>query len=188
MDAPKADLLRQQVENLTMPNMSATTSELQTTLHIVCALMHVMRGRIRNIMHNFIRRPIMYSYMSDGWSSPVSEVKTELMGSHLVRREGKYRHEFVLERGLIRAEAGDGTAHLGYLLGPPRGLKNGRSAAHFLTSAVEFAGLLRAHGHEGPILNWYVFDGLFCDSLSELLVGRHELGGTLCRILRAQLF
>ena len=46
-------------------------------------------------------RPLMQTYMADGWGCTVRSTSTFTLGSHSVRRKGKHRHEFLLQRRLL---------------------------------------------------------------------------------------
>lgn len=47
-------------------------------------------------------RPAMLVYICDSWSAKVRGDYRKQVGDHVVRREGRFRHEFLLERGMLR--------------------------------------------------------------------------------------
>ena len=46
-------------------------------------------------------RPLIQTYMADGWGSTVRTTKTYTIGTHSIWRKGKHRHEFLLQRRLF---------------------------------------------------------------------------------------
>ena len=53
-------------------------------------------------------RPMLNIYMNDGWGAAVSERNAVTSGDHLVQRSGKFRHEFIIERGIVKSMEGAG--------------------------------------------------------------------------------
>ena len=102
-------------------------------------------------------------------------VTTVVQGSHLVRRLGSYRHEFLLQRGLMKVRQPDGRYALAVQFCPPKGLQYGRKAGHFFTAHCEFLGLPRALGHTGPVFNVGLWDGHMVKAHTRFMHGRHEL-------------
>ena len=94
-------------------------------------------------------------------------------GEHVTRREGRLRHEFLLERGLLRCGGANGT--LCWLFRAPRGLGRGRTAGHCFASGCEFQNTPRRRGHLGPCINLYIFDGALDTAQTRYFVGKHEL-------------
>lgn len=98
----------------------------------LCALSH-QRAQETIVAND--GRPLLYVYLCDGWSAKVrGDIKKEC-GQHVVKRQGHFRHEFLLERPLVKCRRADGHEELHMLFGPPRGLRLGKSSWNVLTAA-----------------------------------------------------
>ena len=118
------------------------------------------REKARRVVRDNASRPLMFVYMCDGWSAtvdarPVQRVDDE----HLVIRNGRYKHEFLLERGMVRKRSRDQVDDFTMLFSYPRGVCKGRSAWNCFTAATEFHPSLRQMGATGITLEVSVVDG-----------------------------
>lgn len=71
-------------------------------LRLTAAIKHETTSRARDLLHRASSQgfPVLYTYMSDGWGCKVSTGRVVHVGQHIVRREGKVRAEFLLERSM----------------------------------------------------------------------------------------
>ena len=90
-------------------------------------------------------------------------------------QRGRYRREFLLERGIYRVLLADGSTGMVMFFGIPRGLVKGRSAWNIFTSCCEFFPLLRKQGHTGIICSVYALDGVLFESMLRKAEARHAL-------------
>ena len=97
------------------------------------------------------------------------------IGEHVVYRKGHFRHELLLERGLIKLRHGNGNEDFHMLFGPPRGLRHGKTSWNMLTAACEFSSIVRASGHVGIAVTVYIMDGLLYSASVRLFKARHAL-------------
>ena len=123
--------------------------------------------------------PMLTAYISDGWARVVSDTwcrTIDFDGSHVrICRNGKVRHEFLLQRQLLRCDTFDGNELIKLAMCEPIGLKLGARAVNVFTAACEFRGTLRQGGHFGLCWNVYIQDGLLHSALTRLFLARHEL-------------
>ena len=97
-----AELL-EEVERLTQPGRVLSHADLNTAYRICAAGLSVQRAKVFHFFQGNQYFPIMSSYMSDGWSVFVNETRTETMpGKTTVVRRGRFKHEFVIERSILR--------------------------------------------------------------------------------------
>ena len=121
-------------------------------------------------------RPVLMAYMCDGWSCRVSNDRTVQLGDHCIRRRGHFRHEFLLERAVLRfRDAGTNEEQVHMMFGPPRGLRLGKTSLNVLTAACDFVPLLRAIGYEGVSITVYLQDGMLFSASLRLFRARHAL-------------
>ncbi len=69
--------------------------------------------------------PSLTVYMSDGWSADVSSWCQKLIGEHVVRRRGKLRWEFLLQRGILKIITGDDRIEVAVKMSEPICLSSG---------------------------------------------------------------
>ena len=91
----------------------------------------------------------MMCYINDGWSSVVREDSKVIFDNHVVKRPGKLRHEFLLERAILRWRRPNGEEDIHMLFGAMRGLKVGKKATSVVSASAGVCLTLRAAGHAG---------------------------------------
>ena len=161
------------VDRLGDPAIVLDQHELDLSYRAVTAVLWTLDRRLRSMLRRHSEDTLLNVYMSDGWSAEISEVTVTTCGEHLVRRNGRYRHEFLLQRGIVRWRSENGDTELALHLRPPKGLKHGKGKWILFTAACDLP-TLRDQGHTGPIWNVNIFDGAVVDSLCPLLEGRNE--------------
>ena len=118
---------------------------------------------------------MLYCHGSDGWSRIISETVQVKLDQHLIKRHGKLRAEFNLEREILKTIDKNGTIHLAMAFTPPRPMLNGKSGWHIFQAAVETRDMLRIKAPHNVLVHFYVQDGLHADQFGRRQAGRHEL-------------
>ena len=133
-------------------------------------------GKFRCILRENNTQPALFCCMSDGWGATVRSTQNlHCCGSHLsVTRKGRFRHEFLLQFGILRVLSLDSSIAETFVVEEPLGLNRGKSAWNIFAAACEWP-TLRACGHQGICLNMHVQDGLMHVALRRLFFGRLEL-------------
>lgn len=168
--------LRAHVELLSNVNVVLNRRQL----HRCYRIGHAIAAHCRQLASEAIAahdgRPVLQVYISDGWSAKVrGDVKAHIGGDHVVRRIGHFRHEFLLERGLVKMRDANGAERFHMLFGAPRGLRLGKTSWNVLTAASEFSSMLRASGHHGLAVSVYIQDGMLHSASMRLFKARHAL-------------
>jgi len=88
----------------------------------------------------------MNAHQSDGWGSTVTTSFVQTIGNKKFRRFGRFRHEFLLERGIIKYHEGDQIVM--EMKMAPRRLLHGKKAWHIFIAATEFHPSLYELGHK----------------------------------------
>lgn len=88
---------------------------------------------------------------------------------------GKYRHEFLLQRAAYRLHRGADAQVVGQVFTEPVGMKDGKSGVHVFAASCAFMPTLRQLGHSGVAINVCIQDGALHYSLSRFFVARHSL-------------
>jgi hypothetical protein len=127
--------------------------------------------------------PVMLTYMSDGWSAFIWQVKVMRSGNKTIQTWERERQEFVLERGILKVEKGD-RIEAAMLFGAPRPLLHGKTAWNMFTSFVDFSAPLRTFT-TGACVLFAVFDGLQKEPLKRMLKARRILYYEYIRIQAA---
>lgn len=168
---------RQLVEQITVPGLVCSHGDLDTILRLVAAVMSVLDKKADELVQKFDNQPVMACYQSDGWSACLSDTTTMKLGAkeQRVRREGRYKHEFLLGRGMLRANHLDGRPWLAMCFSAPRALRKGRGSWHMLAAGCEFRPLLRSQGHQGVSTSLYLMDGALFESTMFKWMGIHDL-------------
>ena len=168
--------LQAEIERLADTRAVLSHSDLEQCYRIATALDAVSNENLDAALAQSRPFPVLQAYMSDGWSARTSFTTTSVEHGVLVKRVGHYRHEFLLERALLRTRSpgtGEQTMHM--LFGPPRGLRYGKNAWNMLTAATQFCPMLRARGHNGIALNLYLMDGMLIKRFTKMAKARHAL-------------
>lgn len=117
--------------------------------------------------------PVMLTYLSDGWSAFIWQVKVMRSGNKTIQTWERERQEFVLERGILKVEKGD-RIEAAMLFGAPRPLLDGKTAWNMYTTFVQFSPPLRTFT-TGACVLFAVFDGLQKECLKRMLNARRTL-------------
>jgi len=173
--ATTPEAFRGLVERLSRPGAACTDGDLQVILRLCVAVQAQLRSRTGGILATHRERPLLQCYMSDGWGARVSGFSTRAADGHLLRQEGRYRHEFLLERGLLRAMQPSGQTELAMLLQAPRSLTAGKGAWHMFAAGCQFQSTLRASQHEGIAMTVYLMDGCLFSSTWRKWRALHDL-------------
>ena len=119
--------------------------------------------------------PSLTVYMSDGWSADVSSWCQKLTGEHVVRRRGKLRWEFLLQRGILKILTGDDRIEVAVKLSEPICLSSGRKAWSFFTAGCAFLPVPRNLGARGTTTSVHLYDGALFSPLRKHFTARNEL-------------
>ena len=85
------------------------------------------------------REDVLVAYMSDGWGSMLRNQTTCQIQGHRVKRRGKFRHEFGLQRSFAKTLSATGVPEVTTMMSSePIAMRHGRTAMHFFTLACEF--------------------------------------------------
>jgi hypothetical protein len=138
--------------------------------HAVASLTH---DKCMDLVTGAGDQALLIVHMSDGWSTWVKKS----WNSHAdCRRVSKQRHEFVLERVLVKTYV-DGLVsnlQMAMKVGRPRRLAE-RKCWNLFTSSTDFFPLAKAVGHCGITLTMYIQDGLMVASFVRRQTARHAL-------------
>ena len=117
---------------------------------------------------------VISMHMADGWSGDIRQTVTQRADQALVARRGKYRHEYLLVRSIVKKRVNDDM--VGYAMCfEPRGLSKGRTGWEVLRGIIDVAPLLRCEGAKGIVIQSFCFDGALYSCLKRRLLGRAGL-------------
>ena len=168
--------LRDRIKVLTVPKSVLSQSEVDECYRLCEVVQRKCRQKADKMVQDSPSSPAAFVYMCDGWSASVSSSHTKVVSDeHVVLRRGKYKHEFLLERGLLKKKSRDMQNDMAVLFGYPRGLCKGRSAWNCFTAALEFRCSLREMGAKGIALEVMLVDGQLFSALGRHLDGAREL-------------
>ena len=119
--------------------------------------------------------PSFMCYQSDGWTTFVRETTTVNAGDVSIRRTGKSKQEFLLERAVLKSINAAGVITAGIKVRPPRPLLHGKDCSPIFAASCETAPLLRCQGHQGMVASMYIQDGLHSDEFRALHRARHAM-------------
>lgn len=121
------------------------------------------------------RQPIAYSYSSDStplWCSAV--VTNNSVKGKLLRRVGRRRTDFLLQRGILLSRGSASAARVSHLVGDPIPMGAGKTALHEFEAAVAFFPMLRNIEHRDIAITHLSFDRAMYAPLLRLLTGRNS--------------
>ena len=108
----------------------------------------------------------MKVFLSDGWSCMVSQTFTAQVDGELVRRKGRRRQEFLLQRVIQKCALPNGRLSLRMKFVRPRPLTRGRCHWNVFTAARETSGYMREEGANNICVNVLLNDGHMFEALS----------------------
>ena len=168
---------REMVLKLAQVKISFSDVDRDNAIKVSYTIRKFLQQRALATLQRFRFEPTLFIYMADGWGATVFDmVKLPIPGTHLVvTRSGRYRHEFLLQRGLIRISTlAEGTVLLP-LIEEPLGMGLGKSAWNVYHASRDFFPSLRHAGQTGVCINLYLADGGLFDSLERKFRARHLL-------------
>ena len=110
--------------------------------------------------------PLAWFYMSDGWGAVVVSQHSARAGTDLCIRKGRFRHEFLLERALLKSYNGLCVDTV-MLMSGPRGMKHGRGSWNIYAGMRDFCNTLREDNHKGIEASIYLHDGAGFEAFSK---------------------
>jgi hypothetical protein len=113
--------------------------------------------------------------MSDGWGSKVSEGQAIRVGACIVRREGKYRAEFLLEKSIIKTIDAWHIVNTAISWTLPRNMGSGKSGWHVFQAQAERDPDIRRACPGSPIMTFSVQDGLHAAGMGAKMRARIQL-------------
>lgn len=134
------------------------------------------RSRALVVQANQENRPVLYVYLSDGWSCKMSSAVAGKCDGKTIRREGKVKAEFLLERSLLKSMSANGEVSTSIRLMQPRSLGKGKSGWNCFQAACQFDPLMRELCPDSVILQMVLQDGLHAGSMGRRMLARVELG------------
>ena len=121
-------------------------------------------------------QPLVVSYSSDGTPLLLQNVTTSRLPSGAVlRRAGKRRVEFLLQRGVLVSKDINGVAEAAHVLQDPIAMSDGKKAPHLFKAYTQFMPNPRTLGASGIVIFHYSFDRAMFEPLMRMVTGRHSL-------------
>ena len=169
--------LRELVARLGKPALVLSDSELATVGDLGVAIAAHCSEAWRALLADAVAatKPLLYAYASDGWSRMVSETKTFRFQEHLVKRRGKVRAEFLLEKEILKSISPDGDVAMAMGFCPPRPMVDGKGGWAIFQAATERRGRLRLECPGNIITEWHVQDGHHANQIGRYMAGSHAV-------------
>ena len=139
-----------------------------------CLLAH-LEHKWQAILASHPDAPALATYMSDGWSTFTRQITHRQLEGVNVRRAGKTKKEFLLQRSLLSVLQRGGPEVRTMMFKEPLPMRNGKTAWNCFQAMCDFGPTLRASGHLGLALSAYLFDGALCSALSRHIHARHSV-------------
>ena len=108
-------------KRLAIVGLCYSDDDVNAALILSYTLQQFWQRRYEGLVADNQERPALICYMGDGWGASVNEaLAVKFPGSHVrVSRNGKYRHEFLLQRAVYRIDTGGGNQAVGHFLSSP---------------------------------------------------------------------
>lgn len=165
------------VRRLARPSAMLGKHAIGEVLRLTTAIKEETTSRIKELLERANREgwPVLYTYMSDGWGCKISSGQAVHVGEHIVRREGRVRAEFLLEKSILKTLSPSGVVHTALRWEQPRGLGAGKTGWHVFQAAVEHDTVLRDYVPQGMVMTFLLQDGLHVQGMSRRMMARQEL-------------
>ena len=165
--------LEKRVSKLSAPAAHLTTDEMLEAFLLGDVISEKMRSRAYEFITEAPGQPILFQYMSDGWSGWTHSHEKLRIDGKLHKIQTRRRPEFCLERVLIRSALPDTGVFM--IIGAARIMLDGKGHQNFFTALTEFCKHPRLLNHRGVLSELYSFDGLLHTSMMRLIHGRHHM-------------
>ena len=152
------DDLRERVEELAHDHALLSQLELKECNRIAHAIKAMNNKKEEDLLRSTRGLPLTQIYMSGGWSARVSATIVENEGGVQVTRKGHYRHEFVLERGILCGRTLDEDDHFVMQMGPPMGVAARENDLELVDCGLRVPRDVEGSRPRGPRFE-YIFDG-----------------------------
>ena len=150
------------------------TNEQLTALHRACTIIEeITAGKCKEIMSMAGESPCIQIFMSDGWSTDIRSRFCSSSGGVDVRRTGRLRTEFVVQRMIVKAMV-NGQMEIGMKIERPRPLA-AKKCNDIFSAACDHCALPKLFGHKGISISVYLQDGLFARPFGRRMQARHNL-------------
>ena len=137
---------RSAVERLASARHTFTATDHRECRALCNSILTIAERKQRSQLERNRDFPILSVYISDGWSVPVTErVFRKQNGDTLIRQE-TYRHEFLLQRWILRTGLDAQHEELTMQMAPPISLTHGKKREIFCEQCVISC---QCRGHKG---------------------------------------
>lgn len=167
---------RHRVSYLARPACVYSPEDLTDSQSLYAAFSASLSHRWRNIVDaaEASGDPLLYVYASDGWGRTISDTTTIKHADGVLFRRGRARSEFLLEREILKSRDVSGATSSTMMIHSPRPMLDGKNGWNILGAACERRNMMRMSAPSCIILNFFVQDGLHCNSLARRQAARHE--------------
>ena len=170
MDHSEVRSLIEELQSVSL-DMDAPTL---ANVHRACAVIEKMSAQqCRHVIALAGNRPLLQTFMSDGWST---DIRSRTISSHddvAVHRRTRLREEFVMQRTILKTLVGS-EMHMAIKFERPRPLGS-KTCLDVWAAACDFVPVLRLAGHTGISISVYMQDGLFAKPFGKMMKARHAL-------------
>ena len=155
---------------------AAGQAERDEALQFGVALKAWQQEKWAPLTHRHSQEPLGLAVMTDAWGAMVRDTRTADMRDEGLRitRKGRFRHEYLLMRAVMRCRPRIGGQVMFQKIGVPRGLKLGKEAVNVYNVGLDSMPMLKECGHKNISVTLYVEDGLLHSALKKLQSGRHQ--------------
>eukprot|EP00972_Heterocapsa_arctica_P010843 1588464-Heterocapsa_arctica.AAC.1 len=170
--APSA--MQQQLVDLCRVSKQIAKGE-ERVLHL---LVEVLKKHLRSKCMALLRAsqhcPVLWSYSSD--ATPLKCTTTAVVSAPgaSVYRRGKVLHEFLVQRGVLKARGADGRFEVALLFSDTVPLSAGKKAWNLFAAGATYFPLLRKAGHQGICVQHHAADRLAFEPLDRCFRQRHQ--------------
>ena len=170
-----AQQLVDKVQSLVTVGRVLSKAEVAECWAIAAVANEALRSQVLESGRGHRAGAVLACYACDGWSAKLQERTTASAGEQKVKRDGKVRHEFLLQHMFVRTRKTSGHEELTFLSCPPLPLTHGKTAWNAYSAAISFHPSMRAVGWQGIVWQFYVFDGLQFQAMKRRLRAMHHL-------------
>ena len=167
--------LAAKVAELSKASRSLSDTEVDECVRVGTCIERYLQQRAEAFVREHADEPLMICYFADGWSCDLTSRQTVWFAGAPEMKTDKWRGEFVLERGILRAAPSQGESGMRMIMQPPRLLSQGKNSWNAFTAACEFLPMVRCMGHDDVSISVYCLDGHLFSACLKKLKARHQL-------------
>lgn len=172
--AVQASGIQEMLVDMSKVSKHLSRHEEQKLHQLVEIIKRHLKNKCLELVQTSQGMPVLYSYSAD--ATPLKCASTAVVSAEgaSLTRKGKVLHEFLVQRGVVKTKAEDGSVAMAFLFSDILPMSEGKRAWNFFSAGASFFPLLRRTGHRGISVQHHAADRAAFDAIDRCFRQRHQ--------------